>query len=95
MDERDPDREDLDLRVADDAEVRRVPARDLEGIAPAEDEIRIPIVEEELVVGKRVVVREVLVIRKRVVSETREVEAELRKERIEVERAPSDDDGQR
>ncbi len=68
----------------DDPDVRRIPAHELEGTEPAEGEIRIPIVEEELVIEKRPVVREVLVIRKRVVTETRDVEADLRRERVEV-----------
>ena len=50
------------------------------------EEIRVPILEEELVVTKRMVVKEVLVIKKRKIEETREVEAELRKERVHVER---------
>jgi uncharacterized protein (TIGR02271 family) len=51
-----------------------------------EEELRIPILEEELVVQKRVVVAEELIVRKRVVEETREIEADLRKERIEIDR---------
>lgn len=51
-----------------------------------EEEIRIPILEEELVIQKRAVVAEELVIRKRVVEETREIEADLRKERVEIDR---------
>ena len=46
--------------------------------------ISIPVLEEELVVTKRTVVRERLVIRKQVVTETQRVEAELRRERIDV-----------
>ena len=43
------------------------------------DEIHVPIVEEEIVVPKRLVAREELVIRKRQV-----VQAEVRKERAHV-----------
>lgn len=50
------------------------------------DEIRIPLVEEELVIEKRKVVREMLVIRKQRVTETRVVEEDLRKERVNVSR---------
>lgn len=50
------------------------------------DEIRIPIIEEELVIEKRKVVREELVIRKRQVQDQRVVEADLRKERADVRR---------
>ncbi len=74
--------------------MRRLSAEEADRLEPTEDEIRIPIVEEELVVQKRAVVREVLVIKKRVVTETREVEAELRKERIEVEGDVARRDGQ-
>ena len=48
------------------------------------DEIRIPVYEEELVVEKRIVAKEELVIRKDVVSGEQVVEADLRKERVEV-----------
>ena len=50
--------------------------------------VSIPIFEEELVVTKRLVVRERVVIRKRTSTEQHRIEAELRKERIEI------DDGQ-
>ncbi len=77
----------------EDVDVRRLSAEEADRLDPTEDEIRIPIVEEELVIEKRPVVREVLVIRKRVVTETREVEADLRKERIEVEGDVARQDG--
>lgn len=48
--------------------------------------ISIPVLEEELVVTKRKVVRERLVIRKEVVTETERIEAELRRERVDVDR---------
>ena len=51
-----------------------------------EDEIRIPVHEEELVVDKRVVPREELVVRKREVTENQTVEADLRREHAEVRR---------
>src|SRR3954463_615497 len=47
--------------------------------------ISIPILEEELVVTKRIVVRERIVVRKELVTETEHVEADLRRERIEVD----------
>ena len=50
------------------------------------DEIRVPLMEEEAVVEKRVVPREELVVRKREVQESEVVEADLRKERIDVDR---------
>ncbi len=51
-----------------------------------EEEIRVPLSEEEAVVEKRPVAREELIVRKRPVEETEEIEADLRKERLEVER---------
>ena len=50
------------------------------------EEIHIPLHEEEVVVSKRVVPREELVVKKHQVEETEVVEADLRKERVEVER---------
>ncbi len=52
-----------------------------------EEVVRVPIVEERLVVERRPVVTEVVTIRKRLVPDAdRVVEADLRKERVEVER---------
>ena len=50
--------------------------------------ISVPVLEEQLVVEKRMVVRERIIIRKRTVSEEHRVQAELRKERVEVEADP-------
>lgn len=55
------------------------------------DEIRIPIVEEEVVVETRPVVKEELVIRKHAVKSDETVEADLRKERIDVDRSDTRD----
>ncbi len=52
-----------------------------------DSEIRIPITEEELVVEKRAVVKEELVIKKHMVTEDETVEADLRKERIDIDRS--------
>ncbi|MGI8510061.1 MAG: DUF2382 domain-containing protein [Gemmatimonadaceae bacterium] len=52
-----------------------------------DDEIRIPLTEEEAVVQKRAVVKEELVIKKHAVSEDKTVEADLRKEKIDVDRS--------
>jgi hypothetical protein len=53
--------------------------------ANGDEVIRVPVIEERLVVEKRAVVTEMLVIRKRAVQEDRVVEADLRRERVEVE----------
>ena len=58
----------------------------VERMADGEQVIKVPIVEEELVVERRPVVKEVVVIRKRPVQESRTVEADLRKERLEIDR---------
>lgn len=73
--------------------VERVPVE--EGIATptgretapeiTEDEIVVPVIEEELVVEKRPVVREEIRIRKEVVEETEVVEEDVRREEVEVE----------
>jgi uncharacterized protein (TIGR02271 family) len=51
-----------------------------------EDEIRIPVTQEELVVEKRAVPKEELVVKKHQVEGTETVEADLRRERAEVHR---------
>jgi uncharacterized protein (TIGR02271 family) len=51
-----------------------------------DDEIRIPLREEEVVTEKRTVPKEELVVKKREVEETKVVEADLKKERAEIHR---------
>lgn len=51
-----------------------------------EDEVRIPVSEEELVVEKRAVPKEEVVVKKREVVEEESVEADLRRERVDVHR---------
>ena len=50
-----------------------------------EDEIRIPLMREEAVVEKHVVPTEEVVLRKQAVTEERDVEADLRRERLDTE----------
>ena len=59
-------------------------------IIETEDEIRIPLHAEEVVVEKRVVPTEELVVRKREVVENEGVDATLRRETAEVERETND-----
>jgi uncharacterized protein (TIGR02271 family) len=47
--------------------------------------ISIPVFEEELVISKRTVVRERIVVRKETVTERERVEADLRREHVELE----------
>jgi uncharacterized protein (TIGR02271 family) len=75
-------------REFEQAEIERVPA--VEGDSGEietlpDGSISIPLLEEELVVSKRLVVRERIVIRKETAIEEREVRAELRRERLEIE----------
>ena len=67
--------------------IDRRPVSDARGsaeIGAATDEIRVPIVEEEVVVEKRPVVKEELVISKEQVHETRPVDVEVRKEQFDI-----------
>lgn len=50
------------------------------------DEIRVPVTEEEVIVEKRPVVKEELIISKDRVQETQNVEADVRKERFDVDK---------
>lgn len=56
------------------------------------DEIRVPITREEAVIEKRPVVKEELVVKKRMVADTKNVEADLRREKIDVDRNVNRDD---
>jgi uncharacterized protein (TIGR02271 family) len=70
------------------AEIERIPAAEDDSgeIETLPDgSVSIPVIEEELVVTRRRVVRERVVVRKRVETEARLVEADLRKERVDVE----------
>ena len=51
----------------------------------ADGSVSIPVFEEELVIERRLVVRERVIVRKHTVTEERRVEADLRRERVEVE----------
>ena len=79
---------DVVAREIEDADVERTGPNEQDSgqIETLPDgSVSIPIFEEELVVSKRTVVRERIVIRKRTVSEEHRVEADLRRERLEVE----------
>jgi uncharacterized protein (TIGR02271 family) len=74
-------------KMREEVEIERRP---VEGMAAGaaevgEGEVRVPIVEEEVVAEKRPVVKEEVVVKKRAVEETEEVEAELKKERLAVD----------
>ena len=50
----------------------------------ADGSVSIPLLEEELVVTKRVVVRERIIVRKQRRSEPEQIQAELRRERLDI-----------
>ncbi|CAA9255007.1 MAG: hypothetical protein AVDCRST_MAG76-2495 [uncultured Acidimicrobiales bacterium] len=89
----------VDYRRAEQVVPRDVEHAELERAAAAETDsglvetlpdgsVSIPVFEEVLVVEKRLVVRERVIIRKHTVTEEHLVEADLRRERIEVEADP-------
>lgn len=68
--------------------VERRPVSNADGARGAnisDNEIRIPVYEDEIVVDKRRVVKEELVVKKQAVQDTQTVEADLRKERVDVD----------
>lgn len=68
--------------------VRRVPAGEGDSgeIETLPDgSVSIPVLEEELVVSKRLVVRERIIVHKDVETRVERVETELRRERVEFE----------
>lgn len=67
-------------------ERRPATAASAQGARIEEDEIRVPLQKEELVVGKRTVPKEEIVVRKREVVENKVVDADLRRERAEIHR---------
>ena len=70
--------ERFDVTEADSGQVETLP----------DGSVSIPVFEEQLVVEKRLVVRERIVIRKHTVTEEHVVEADLRRERVEIDADP-------
>ncbi len=78
----------VDRRVEHLDELERVPAGEGDSgeIETLPDgSVSIPILEEELVVSKRTVVRERVVVRKRTETTHERVEAELRREELDID----------
>lgn len=72
----------------EEVHVERVPVEQGRVASEAElgdDEIRIPIIEEEIVVEKRPVVKEEIRLRKEVVREEEVVERDVRKEEVDID----------
>jgi uncharacterized protein (TIGR02271 family) len=81
------DRETIEVPTRhEEVSLERVP---VEGEAAeaqiGEEEVVVPVTEEEVVVGKRAVVKEEVRVRKDVVEDTEVVEEDVRREEIEVE----------
>ncbi len=75
-------------RRREEVHVERVPVEGRERASEdeiGEDEIRVPVIEEEIVVEKRPVVKEELRIRKVVVEDEEIVEEDVRKEEVEID----------
>jgi uncharacterized protein (TIGR02271 family) len=81
------DRESVEVPTRhEEVSVERVPASGEASEAEiGDDEVVVPVTEEEVVVGKRPVVKEEVRIRKDVVEDTETVEEDVRREEIEVE----------
>jgi uncharacterized protein (TIGR02271 family) len=78
-------------RAQEDVDVQRVPpAPDDSGEVETlpDGSVSIPILEEELVITKRTVVRERLIVRKVVRTEQARVEADLKRERVDIQADP-------
>jgi photosynthetic reaction center H subunit len=76
-------------KMREEVEIERRPITEgmsAEGKIGEGEEMRIPLHEEELDVQKRVVPREEVVVRKRQVEDTEHVEADLRRENVDVRR---------
>jgi uncharacterized protein (TIGR02271 family) len=72
-------------RRVEHVRVERRPVNEATGAAELrEGEIRVPVMEEEVVVEKRPVVKEEVVVTREVATETQQVEADVRRERIDV-----------
>ena len=74
----------------DEVTIERRPVTDQNAsrhVEIGENEIRIPLMAEEAVVEKRVVGKEEVVLRKHQVTENENIEADLRKERVDVDRS--------
>lgn len=70
----------------EEVSIERRPVNDVRADATiGEDSIRVPVSKEELVVDKRAVAKEEIVVRKHAVQDTENVEADLRKERVDID----------
>jgi uncharacterized protein (TIGR02271 family) len=81
------DREHIEVPTRhEEVSVERVPVEgDASEAEIGDDEVVVPVIEEEVVVGKRPVVKEEVRVRKDVVEDTEVVEEDVRREEIDVE----------
>jgi uncharacterized protein (TIGR02271 family) len=81
------DREHIEVPTRhEEVSVERVPVEgDASEAEIGDDEVVVPVIEEEVVVGKRPMVKEEVRIRKDVVEDTEVVEEDVRREEIDVE----------
>jgi len=72
-------------RRVEHVRIERRPVNDATGTAELRDgEIRVPVMEEEVIVEKRPVVKEEIVLTREVATETEQVEADVRRERVDI-----------
>ncbi|MBA3951442.1 MAG: DUF2382 domain-containing protein [Rubrobacter sp.] len=83
------DRERVDVPVKhEEVSVERVPGTgEASGAQIGEEEVSVPVTEEEVVVDKRAVAKEEVRVRKEVVEDTEVVEEDVRREEVDVEDA--------
>ena len=83
------DRERLAVpKKRQEVRMERVPVEEGAAVSEpetGEDEIRIPVIEEEIVIEKRPVVKEEIRLRKEVVEEEEVVEEDVRKEEVDID----------
>jgi uncharacterized protein (TIGR02271 family) len=72
-------------RRVEHVRIEQRPVNDATGTAELrEGEIRVPVMEEEVIVEKRPVVKEEIVVSREVATETEQVEADVRRERVDI-----------
>ena len=73
-------------RRREEVDVERVPTnREVAEAEFGDEEVVVPVFEEEVVVSKRIVLKEEIRLRKRVVEEVQTFEVDLRKEEVEID----------
>ncbi len=85
--------QDVDGQAAKQTREAVAGGREILEADTGEDEIRIPVVEEELVVQKRPVVREEIRVRKKIVEEEEVVEEDVRREEVDIDQQIERNDG--